>query len=201
MTTRARPGPRWTNSMWRSAPVRTCGATTSPAQRDRPDSALVAWSSTSGRLRPAAAHWPSMDSRVRRRVRPPTSSRPWTNRRRPDLGRQAAGRGMRGIEQARHPPDRPSHCGWSPATATCRAAAKACASRPARRSRHRRSTIWRKISRERSLSSRTAGGGQTSACSWARSNVVSTPPQRQRKAAGNPRPQERRRWQFRRPPG
>ena len=98
MTTSARPGPRWTNSIWRSARS-DFGAMTSPAQWDSPASASVAWASTSGRLRPTAAHWPSMDCRSAS-VSRPSSSSPWTKSRRPRSVGRRPGRGMGGEEQA-----------------------------------------------------------------------------------------------------
>ena len=136
MTTSARPGPRWTNSIWRSARSglgrhHQPGAAREPGQRiGRLFQDLGQAAADGGAL--------AVDGlRARRR----SAARPRAAR-----GRRAGGRarsaGARpryaGRRAGRHPPDRPSHCGWSPATAPCPAGAKSCASRPARRSRHRR---------------------------------------------------------------
>ena len=82
------------------------GAMTTLAQRDRPDSRLVACSSASFMLRPAAVQRASMLSRSSSEILP-TSSRPLTKSRKPGIGRQPAGRCVRRVEQAEHPADRP----------------------------------------------------------------------------------------------
>ena len=89
VTTSARPGPRFTNSMCFSG-CSVLGAITTLAQRDRPDSRVVACSSASFMLRPTAAQRASMLSRSSSETLP-TSSRPLTNSRSPaSVGRRPA---------------------------------------------------------------------------------------------------------------
>ncbi len=76
MTTSARVADSGTNSICLSG-ASVLGATTSPAQRDRPDSMVVACSSAWPRDFPAAARRPSILRRSSS-VSPPTSSSPLT---------------------------------------------------------------------------------------------------------------------------
>ena len=98
ITTSALPGAAGTNSICLSAP--SClGATTRPAQRDRPESMLVAWVSTSSRPRPVPATRLSMAARSSG-SRSPISSSPSTKSLQALLGRHAAGAGVRRGQQA-----------------------------------------------------------------------------------------------------
>ena len=76
MTASARPWLRLTNSTWRQG-TSALGASTSPAQPERPESASVVSVSISSTVRPAARHLPSMLARSSS-VSRPSSSRPST---------------------------------------------------------------------------------------------------------------------------
>ena len=98
MTTRARPGPRWTNSICFSRRS-VFGATTRPAQRDRPESMVVASSSTSGEAAAGGRAF-AVDVLALFLAEAAQLQQPADEQAEAALGRQAAGRGMRRIEQA-----------------------------------------------------------------------------------------------------
>ena len=98
VTTSARPGPRLTNSMCFSG-CSVLGAMTTPAQRDRPDNSVVACSSASVTLRPTVRA-ARLDALALVLGEVADFQQAVDEQAQPGIGRQAAGRGVRGVEQA-----------------------------------------------------------------------------------------------------
>ena len=130
ITTSALPGATATNSTCLRT-VSCLAATRRPAQRDRPDSIVVACVRTSSMPRPVPLMRASIGDAL---VRAPARQSP-AGRRRTGAAPSPSAPGRRWYAAHRagpSPPGRPSHCGSRPATARSAGAGKACANPPAR---------------------------------------------------------------------